>query len=122
MFGLLKVDPDVVNNENDFMTYQAHYCGLCNILATEYWCLSRFITNCEVTLIYLLLTSQSKMNTRFIKARCPVHLPKRDVVFQNGSEILADLTIVLFYEKLLDDEFDEKKKLPGFIRKRIDKR
>lgn len=76
----------------------------------------------EVTLIYLLLTSQSKMNTLFTKARCPVRLSKRDVVFQNGSEILADISIVLFYEKLLDDEFDEKKKLPGFIKKRIDKK
>jgi len=122
MFGLLKVDPDVINNENDFMTYQAHYCGLCKILAAEYGCLSRFITNYEVTLIYLLLTSHSKVNTRFAKARCPVHLPKKGVVFQNSSEILADISIVLFYEKLLDDEFDEKKKLPEFIRKHIDKK
>ena len=122
MFGLLKVAPDEMNNDNDFMAYQAHYCGLCKILAAEYGCLSRFITNYEITLIYLLWTSQSKVNTRFTKARCPVRLPKRNVVFQNGSEILADISIILFYEKLLDDEFDEKKKLPVFIRKGIAKK
>ena len=122
MFGLLKLDPDVINNDNDFMIYQAHYCGLCKSLATEYGQLSRVITNYEVTLISLLLTSQRKLNAQFTKVRCPVSLQRKGAAFPNSSDLLADISIVLFYEKLLDNEFDEKKNIPMIIRNRMGKK
>ncbi len=120
MFGLLKLEPSAVGDKDiDFQMYQAHYCGLCKILANDYGQLSRLITNYEATFMYLLLTASREEKNLFIKSRCPVSLSKKEVCLTSDAKTIADISMILFYEKMLDDESDEKRSLPGFVKRNI---
>ena len=123
MFGLLKFEfenPGKINNE--MHNYQAHYCGLCKMLASEYGQLSRFYTNYETTFMYLLLTAGQEKKNTYVKSRCPIAFSRKDVILTNELQAIADISIILFYEKVLDDEYDEKRKLPGFVKRSIQKK
>ena len=119
MFGLLKAAPSIFRQISDFDVYQAHYCGLCQSLSEEYGQLSRFVTNYEVTLMYIFLTSIRQEEIKINEVRCPVSIFKKNSCVTGEARIAADISILLFNEKILDDEFDEKKKLPTFLKNRL---
>lgn len=119
MFGLLSLNQDTINNDWECRTYHAHYCGLCKTLAHEFGPLSRIMTNYEGTLLYLFLTSMKIDSISFSKTFCPINLFRKNIVDYDESFIIADISVILFYEKIIDDEFDEKKKIPEFIKRKI---
>ncbi len=118
MFGLLRVDFGQLENHEDIKKYQAYYCGLCHALSKNYGQLSRVATNYEATLMYLFFSEQGIKSFITKKLFCPVSLGKKSIYY-NNADVIADISILLSYEKMIDDEYDDKRKLPDFIRSRI---
>lgn len=121
MFGLLNIEKSLITDKHDRAEYQAHYCGLCHALGNEYNPFYRLITNYEVTLFYLILTSLKTENHGHVNVRCPVSFGKKNAHVSDDSAVMADLSVFLFHEKIKDDELDEKRKIPGFIRRRLER-
>lgn len=122
MFGLLRVDFDQLENNENVKEYKAHYCGLCHALSKDYGQLSRIVTNYEVTFLSLFFSVKRANKTIIAKnIFCPVSFTKKSI-YQSKPDIVADISILLSYEKMIDDEYDDKKKFPDFIRSRIQKK
>lgn len=52
--------------------YQMHMCGLCHALGNDYGFISRVITNHEMVLLNMLITSQCEQETQ-LEQRCPLN-------------------------------------------------
>ena len=52
--------------------YQVHMCGLCHALGNDYGFISRVITNHEMVLLNMLITSQCEQETQ-LEQRCPLN-------------------------------------------------
>ncbi|RLB39076.1 MAG: hypothetical protein DRH12_11975, partial [Deltaproteobacteria bacterium] len=115
MFGLLRLDTARLGDTEAFI-YEAHYCGLCNALSREYGQISRIMCSYDLALIHILLDAAASANCRIIKVRCPVRLHKRRACLRDESSLLADISVLLCYEKLIDDEHDEPQETVRFIK------
>jgi hypothetical protein len=111
MLGLLKINSDQFDTKEDLKTYQAHYCGLCHALAGKFGQVSRLFTNYEATLMHLLFAGETANEVLLQKGFCPVTLSKKNI-YSFNSDIFADMSIFLAFEKMQDDEYDESKKHP----------
>ncbi len=119
MLGLLKITPDTVNSISSFDIYQSHYCGLCHALSREYGQLARLVTNYETTLLFLFFHAFQAEEVREACVRCPVKIIKKNAFTGDAAIVAADMSVVLFYEKMLDDEADENTRLPDFLRRKV---
>ena len=115
MFGFLTINKNI--NKQSLNIYKQHFCGLCHTLGKNYGLLSRFFTNYDATLLYILSNAQLKEKIIPEKIKCPLRFNKIDAILNPASAAFsAAISIVLVYEKMLDDDYDEKQEYPAIIK------
>lgn len=115
MFGYVKVfKPELKVRE--YEEYKGVYCTLCRTLGKEYGQTMRMTLSYDAT-FYVLLSSmvKSAKTPQFQMGRCAFNPAKKCQYQQNDEAIYRDaaaLTVILSYQKLLDDKQDS-----GFFKK-----
>lgn len=105
MFGHLDLALD------DDPLFRACRCGLCHRLTCDYGAKARHLTNDDIALLLWLITHFSPTLLASAKKVCPLHA-RRDSLHDNPLvRFSAAATILLVWEKLVDDIYDEGKTL-----------
>ena len=106
MYGYIR--PDIGELRiNEYRRFRSVYCGLCEALRQRYGILSRFLVSYDMTFLALLTLSPE---TRIDFRRCPVHPLRKQPCICSATELYtaADYTVILAYQKMMDDAADEK--------------
>ncbi|NLP35816.1 MAG: hypothetical protein GX359_11620 [Clostridiales bacterium] len=108
MFGYVNIyKPEL--KVKDYYKYRAYYCGLCKTLKEKYRPLGQMTLSYDMTFLILLLTSLYESETKVEQERCMVHpVKKHNALYNEFTDYVADMNIVLTYYHLLDDWQDEK--------------
>ncbi len=109
MYGYVQVrKPDMKIKE--YEAYRGFYCGLCDALGKSYSYLGRMTLSFDMTFLVILLTDIYSMEGRLSAKICIPHPYKKRIHIENeASEYAADMSVILAYQKLLDDMEDERK-------------
>lgn len=108
MFGYVCVNKQELKIK-DYETYRSYYCGLCRDLHKRYGRIGQFLLNYDMTFLTLLLTGLYEPGEMRREGRCLPHPLERHEQIHNGfTEYAADMTILLSYQKAVDDWRDEK--------------
>ncbi len=108
MFGYVKPELSELTMR-EFSRFRAAYCGTCHELQRSFGTASRFILNYDFVFLFMLLyegTEPPELKMR----RCPVS-PLRPKCVCCRSDALtraSGLSVILAYDKLIDDVSDEK--------------
>lgn len=106
MYGYIR--PDIGELRiNEYRRFRSVYCGLCEALRQQYGVLSRFLVSYDMTFLALLtLSPETSIDSR----RCPVHPLRKQPCICGVKELYdaADYTVILAYQKMMDDAADEK--------------
>ncbi|MBQ8824092.1 MAG: hypothetical protein IJZ64_02560 [Ruminococcus sp.] len=107
MYGYIKVfQPDLKFREFDI--YQSHYCGLCQTLKKNFGLKGQITLSYDLTFLSLLLDSLYEPKCKEIYHRCALHMGKRKVCYYSSiSDYIAEMNLILSYEKAIDDWKDE---------------
>lgn len=108
MFGFVNANREILSEESKKI-YSSYYCGLCHAIKKRYGQISRVTLNYDLTFLAIFLSSVYDDEQKSQISSCGPHPFKKHEYFQ--SEILdycADMNIMLFYYKLLDDKNDDK--------------
>ena len=109
MYGYIRIlKPELKFREYD--DYRACYCGLCEALHRQYGALARCTISYDMTFLVLLLSGLYEPNEELQKRRCIAHpfckqLQKKSAVI----DYAADMSLLLYREKCIDDWNDERK-------------
>ena len=106
MFGYVRPYRDEMK-VRDWNLWQKNYCGLCRCLGKRYGFAARFLLNYDMTFLYSLLTmADERISSR--KCWCPAGVVCRKDCrsVDDAMNYTADLTVLLAWWKLLDDEKD----------------
>lgn len=109
MYGYIRIlKPELKFREYD--DYRACYCGLCEALHRQYGSLARCTISYDMTFLVLLLSGLYEPNEELQKRRCIAHpfckqLQKKSAVI----DYAADMSLLLYREKCIDDWNDERK-------------
>ncbi len=108
LFGYVNVYKDELKIR-EFTCYRAYYCGLCKQLGKSYNQFTRLGLNYDFAFLALLLDSLDEKEPQIELCRCLKHAgAKRMMVLKNPAvRYSADMSIILTYEKLLDDLHDD---------------
>ena len=115
----------MVNEEElkirEFKRYRGYYCGLCRSLG-RHGISGRLLLTYDMTFLYILLSGLYEKPLKNEKRRCAVHPMKaREMLTGEIADYVADMTILLYYYKALDDVADEgtlkAKSVAGILRK-----
>ncbi len=107
MFGYITADPRKLNRsaKND---YNALYCGLCRALSKRYGWIARYMLSFDTAFLLTMLESVKDGGDSCF-GRCPYRFyTKRRCVCGENADYCADVTVLLTYLKLEDDERDER--------------
>ena len=106
MFGYVRPYRDEMK-VRDWNLWQKNYCGLCRCLGKRHGFLARFLLNYDMTFFYSLLTMKDEQ-TASRKCWCPagVVCRKECRCTDEAMDYTADLTVLLAWWKLKDDEKD----------------
>lgn len=109
MYGYVRVyKPEMRFREFD--EYRACYCGLCETLHRKYGIFARWTLSYDMTFLILLLTGLYEPRETKEKHRCVAHPFRKQTHFYSIiTEYAADMSILLFRDKCMDDWLDEKK-------------
>ncbi len=109
MFGYITVDKPEMKFR-DFDVYRSYYCGLCRQLYDRYGMRGRMTLSYDMTFLILLLTGLYDTDTEEALRRCAAHpLHRHGERCNRFTSYAADMNLLLFYYKCLDDWRDEKK-------------
>ena len=88
----------------EFERYQAVYCGLCHELSKKYGFCARFMVNYDAA-SFIILLQDGKEGDRLTQRRCPANPLRKRPSLECGrlSGFFAAASVILFYNKLLDD-------------------
>ena len=107
MFGYVITDYNALSRE-DQGQYQQYYCGLCRSLEHRFGNISRLTLNNDMTFLLILLSSLYEPEEEKQKGRCLTHPFKRRLYISSEiSDYCADMTILLAYQKNMDDRADD---------------
>jgi hypothetical protein len=95
---------------NEYDVFKSYYCGLCKELGKSYNQLTRFGLSYDFTFLSLLLASLEKQKDYIKKEPCLANIfKKKPVILSNrNTKYCADLSIILYHLKLIDDWNDNK--------------
>ena len=107
MFGYICINDQELRRK-DYDLYHSYYCGLCRALQNRYGRNAGLLLNYDMTFLAILLTGLYEPEETERTARCVVH-PVSSHREMNGAALdyAADMTILLAYQKALDDWRDE---------------
>jgi len=96
-------------NDEERRVYKTHMCGLCHALGDEYGLVSRVVTNHDMILLNMLVTSQQEAETEIIERSCPLNpLAKVAANSDAGSKFSSAVAIELAQISALDNVQDSK--------------
>ena len=125
MYGYVVVNkPELKFREFD--VYRSYYCGLCKILGEKYGVSGRISLSYDMTFLIMLLSGLYEPKTEYSEERCIVHpASKHPVRYNEVTDYVADMNILMMYYKCVDDWKDEhkftRKILADSYHKRVDK-
>lgn len=101
----------MVNEEElrirEFKRYRSYYCGLCRSLG-RHGVSGRLLLTYDMTFLYILLNGLYEKPLKNERHRCAVHMVKpREMLTGEIANYAADMTVLLYYYKALDDVADE---------------
>jgi len=89
--------------------YHAAYCGLCHALKARAGEARRLALSNDMTFLSLLLSSLYEPKTEQKRSRCAVHpLKAHDYLVSEMTDYAADMNLLLFYYKCLDQKMDDR--------------
>lgn len=107
MFGYVTANYKALSKE-DQAQYQRYYCGLCRALEHRYGNISRLTLNNDMTFLFILLSSLYEPEEETRNGRCFAHPVKsKSYTCSEIGNYCADMTILLAYQKCLDDRTDD---------------
>lgn len=107
MFGYVIINQSELTDE-EVQRYRQCYCGLCNTLKKRHGNLSRLMLTYDLTFLVLLLNALYDEKENKEDSRCVVHPVKQQHWWHSKfTDYAADMTILLSYQKLLDDWNDD---------------
>lgn len=111
MFGYIVVNrPELRIRE--WEVYHSYYCGLCRILKEKYGRVGQTTLSYDMTFVLLLLTGLYEPESVCGKSRCIVHPGKKhEYCYNQLTEYVADMNMLLAEYKCLDDWKDDGKRL-----------
>ena len=108
MFGYIAPDLSRLDDSRK-QAYRAVYCGLCHSLKDRYGQAGRISLSNDMTFLAILLSSLYEPDTTESVSRCAVHPVKRHAVLSSKMiDYAADMNILLFYLKCLDQKMDDR--------------
>ena len=109
MYGYVQIyKPELKFREYD--VYRGYYCGLCGALHQRYGMAARWTLSYDMTFLVLLLDSLYEPEETRVRCRCGAHpFQKQLHISSEASAYGADMSVLLFREKCMDDWLDEKK-------------
>lgn len=94
----------------EFDLYRGFYCGLCETLHQQYSTAARWTLSYDMTFLALLLTGLYEPKEEQHQSRCITHPVQKQLRICNDAvKYAADMSILLYREKCMDDWMDEKK-------------
>ncbi len=107
MFGYIQINQQELKIK-DFNKYRSYYCGLCHTLKDRYGRTGQMLLNYDMTFLALLLDGLYECRETESKHRCIPHpaLSHKETV-NDAVEYAADMTVLLGYQKAVDDWKDE---------------
>ena len=107
MFGYILANRDALTEEQQGR-YRALYCALCRTLGKEYGTLAKLSLSYDMVMLILMLNGMYEPGEEGESFVCPVHpFKKRQGIKTEYTGYAADMTVILAYEKMLDDCADE---------------
>ncbi len=107
MFGYIHANAKELTEENK-ITYQAYYCGLCQQLKQCYGRKGQMLLNYDMTFLVILLSGLYELENTHQAYNCVRHPGRRQNVWINdATRYAADMNILLSYHNSLDDWRDE---------------
>ncbi|MCD7817501.1 MAG: DUF5685 family protein [Lachnospiraceae bacterium] len=109
MFGYIYVNEQELKLR-EYTTYRGFYCGLCQELHHRYGRRAQMVLNYDTTFLAILLTGLYEPDTLFEEKRCLIHpVHKHQMAGNDAISYAADMSVLLAYQKALDDWMDERK-------------
>ncbi len=113
MFGYITIDKPEMKFK-DYDLYRSYYCGLCRSLYTGHGMRGRMTLGYDMTFLVILLSGLYDTETAECTRRCAVHPLRGHRERTNEfTSYAADMNVLLFYYKCLDDWRDDRSILRG---------
>ncbi len=111
MFGYIVVNqPELRIREWEM--YHSYYCGLCRVLKEKYGRVGQATLSYDMTFLLLLLSGLYEPETVRGESRCLMHPGKKHTYRYNElTEYVADMNMLLTEYKCMDDWKDDRKRL-----------
>lgn len=107
MFGYILANKDALSDAEQ-QRYRSLYCGLCRQLHKRYGTAARLTLSYDMVFLVLVLSSMYEPKENLLSERCIIHPIKKQPKAQSRFvDYAADMTVLLSYEKVLDDRRDE---------------
>lgn len=107
MFGYIHANAKELTEENK-ITYQAYYCGLCRQLKENCGKKGQMLLNYDMTFLIILLSGLYELQNTHQAYSCVRHPGSRQNVWINdATRYAADMNVLLSYHNSLDDWRDE---------------
>ena len=107
MFGYVIINQSDLSEE-DLLRYRQCYCGLCHSLKERNGNMSRLMLTFDLTFLTLLLQALYEKEEREGNGPCIIHPFKQQSWWQSEiTSYAADMTVLLGYQKLMDDWNDD---------------
>lgn len=108
MFGYVCINKQELKIK-DYELYRSYYCGLCKELYRRYGRIGQLLLNYDMTFLAILLTGLYEPTEVKSRERCIPHpLEMHGKTYNEFTEYAADMTVLLAYQKAMDDWRDEK--------------
>lgn len=107
MFGYVMADADRLSDK-DAARYRAAYCGVCHSLS-ERFAVGRLLLSFDMAFLCIMLDSAYEPEIEEKELRCMVHPMKPRLCHASeNTAYAADMTIMLAYQKAIDDINDDR--------------
>ncbi len=107
MFGYICINRKELK-VREYEEYCGYYCGLCKSLKQRYGKVGQILLNYDMVFLILLLNGLYEPKEEDERRRCFLHplIPHREIQSEI-SDYAADMTVLLAYQKAVDDWRDE---------------
>lgn len=108
MFGYITTNTQELKVK-EFESYRGFYCGLCKSLKKNHGRRGQITLSYDMTFLIILLTGLYEPKTLSFKKRCGFHFFQKQKCLDNVfTKYASDMSILLTYNKLIDDWKDER--------------
>lgn len=107
MFGYIYVNEQELKLR-EYTAYRSFYCGLCRNLHQRYGRTAQMMLNYDLTFLAILQNGLYEPETVLEEHRCIPHpMKKHPMICNEAISYAADMSVVLSYQKLMDDWEDD---------------